>query len=116
MSAQQESESQQGEAEPLARTRAKLATTGAAVTDTRPAQTKRHSSVYFDPRWHRDLAAVFGWKFIAFIGFGMHVIKGLLAGGGSSGMLVIQRSIYVSKGVQARRKQVRSAEFVPALF
>ena len=50
----------------------------------------------------RHLCAVFTPRFVAYIGFGMHLIKGVLAGGGSSGMLLTQRNIYVVKSIAAR--------------
>jgi hypothetical protein len=64
------------------------------------------TSFFLDPRFVRRMAHAFSPRFVAYIGFGMHLIKGVLAGGGMSGMLLTQRSIYVLKGVSARDKQI----------
>ena len=48
--------------------------------------TPSNDSLADGSRWHRELSATFGWRFIGYIGFAMHLIKGILAGGGSSGL------------------------------
>eukprot|EP01045_Picozoa_sp_COSAG04_P000748 COSAG04_NODE_20_length_39202_cov_9.993530_18_plen_109_part_00 len=67
-----------------------------------PAPADKGASFFADPRFVRHLCAVFTPRFVAYIGFGMHLIKGVLAGGGSSGMLLTQRNIYVVKSIAAR--------------
>jgi hypothetical protein len=67
------------------------------------------NSFFLDPRFVRHLTSVFTPRFVAYISFSHHLVKGVLAGGGSSGMVLSQRNIYVIKGVPARDKQLFTA-------
>jgi hypothetical protein len=73
-------------------------------------ETKGKGKSFFgDPRFVRHLSSVFTPRFVAYISFSHHLVKGVLAGGGSSGMVLSQRNIYVIKGIPARDKQLFTA-------
>jgi len=59
--------------------------------------------------WMRLLCDNFDWRFIAMIVFGQHLLKGLLAGGGSGGLLVVEGLIYMRLQVGASMKTVYQA-------
>ena len=95
---------------------ASLAGAGAAYANESPAGAaatiggdEKGMSFFLDPKFVRHLTKVFTPRFVCYIGFSHHLVKGVLAGGGSSGMVLSQRNIYVIKGVPAREKQMFQA-------
>eukprot|EP00667_Euglena_gracilis_P005873 EG_transcript_5913 len=56
--------------------------------------------------WMRLLGDNFGWKFLAMVFCGQHLLKGMLAGGGSQGLLMVEGLIYMRLHVGASMKTV----------
>eukprot|EP00668_Euglena_longa_P004893 GGOE01005734.1.p1 GENE.GGOE01005734.1~~GGOE01005734.1.p1 ORF type:complete len:628 (+),score=126.49 GGOE01005734.1:124-1884(+) len=59
--------------------------------------------------WMRLLCDNYGWRFILMVLCGQHLLKGLLAGGGSQGLLVVESFIYMRLRVGASWKTVYQA-------
>lgn len=51
--------------------------------------------------WLRLLSDNFDWRFIVMVVCGQHLLKGMLAGGGSGGLLVVEGLIYMRLRVGA---------------
>eukprot|EP00669_Euglena_mutabilis_P008041 TRINITY_DN3194_c0_g1_i3.p1 TRINITY_DN3194_c0_g1~~TRINITY_DN3194_c0_g1_i3.p1 ORF type:complete len:619 (+),score=242.09 TRINITY_DN3194_c0_g1_i3:29-1858(+) len=59
--------------------------------------------------WMRLLCDNFDWRFIFMVVCGQHLLKGMLAGGGSEGLLVVEGMIYMRLHVGASLKTVYQA-------
>eukprot|EP00193_Tetraselmis_chui_P006517 CAMPEP_0177766270 /NCGR_PEP_ID=MMETSP0491_2-20121128/8439_1 /TAXON_ID=63592 /ORGANISM="Tetraselmis chuii, Strain PLY429" /LENGTH=590 /DNA_ID=CAMNT_0019282681 /DNA_START=386 /DNA_END=2155 /DNA_ORIENTATION=- len=64
--------------------------------------------------WWRRLTGTYGSHFVVYLMFGQHFLKGVLAGGGTGGLLVIRGRAFMAMGVDASTKAAyQAASSVP---